>query len=100
MRITETIVKDIDINTVLKSIQSDRIGLNARNEKQKYMKILTSILKKYRWELLNTFQDFKIICDGNLRFKELRFGDGSVLRHPTLFYKIRKLDIDVGIVLI
>jgi len=76
LEITETIKKTYNFtwDIFIKTIVGDTRGV----QKDRCMKILSELLKKYRWELFETYAGYRIITNGYGGVNRIEIGDRTI----------------------
>ena len=97
MYITETTRKQLDVEHMFRVLSSRRIGIKIMCEKDYYLRILSRLIKEYRFELLSTYMGYQIILDGASAFKRIEYKTGFVITRKDMFNRIRELNKNTDI---
>ncbi len=88
LEITETIKKTYKFTWTdfIRTIAGDKRG----EQKDRCMKIFSKLLKKYRWEILGTFDTYKIICNGYGGFKRIEI-DERIIEKQEIVWRLKEI---------
>ena len=67
---TEEVVTNYSLDEVF-YFSTKKQGYTEHKKAHQCMKILSDLIKKYRWDIMNTFDGYKIITNGYGQFKQL-----------------------------
>lgn len=85
---------DFNIDDFIETVTSNkRFFIGALSKKVKYFELLDELLKKFKNELLQSDENYKVITDTSGLLKWVRFDSGRIVPNELLFDRIEKLEL-------